>query len=256
MRKWFGWGRSAETTRTERPLDPGQDLKIRARRRLIGAVTLVLTAVIVVPMLLDSEPRPLEQNIPVDIPAKNAPFTPKLEPVTPVAKAPAMNDTSTPPTDPAPGVPSETPKAEPTKVEPAKVESPKVESPKVEPSKAQPAKIEAPKTELPKAEPNKSRSDDGAQAQALLEGKPAAAATPSKGKYSVQIAAYRTMEQAQPWVKKLKAAGLPAYTEKVKTNAGERIRVRIGPYANQAEADKALARVKALGASEARVVTP
>src|SRR3546814_13516781 len=41
------------------------ELRARARRRLAGAVALVLAAVIVLPMVLDSEPVPVADDIPI-----------------------------------------------------------------------------------------------------------------------------------------------------------------------------------------------
>jgi DedD protein len=46
-------------------------LKKRARRRLIGAIALVTLMVIVLPMLLDGEPRPVSQDIKIQIQAQN-----------------------------------------------------------------------------------------------------------------------------------------------------------------------------------------
>jgi len=46
-------------------------LKKRARRRLIGAIALVTLMVIVLPVLLDGEPRPVSQDIKIQIPAQN-----------------------------------------------------------------------------------------------------------------------------------------------------------------------------------------
>lgn len=48
--------------------------KKRARRRLIGAVALVLAAVIVLPMVFDSEPKPGSQKISIEIPSKDTPL--------------------------------------------------------------------------------------------------------------------------------------------------------------------------------------
>lgn len=45
--------------------------KKRARRRLIGAIALVLAAVIGLPMILDSEPKPLADDIAIQIPSKD-----------------------------------------------------------------------------------------------------------------------------------------------------------------------------------------
>lgn len=64
-------------------LDPLLPEKQRARRRLVGALALVLAAVIILPMVLDSEPKPVTSDIAVQIPGKNA----NLPPVQ--AKAPA-----------------------------------------------------------------------------------------------------------------------------------------------------------------------
>jgi DedD protein len=40
----------------------------RARRRLVGAIVLALAAAVIVPMLLESEPRPLGEDVAVKIP--------------------------------------------------------------------------------------------------------------------------------------------------------------------------------------------
>src|SRR5688572_25912301 len=51
--------------------DPVLPEKKRARRRLVGAIALVLAAVIGLPMILDSEPKPLATDISIDIPSKD-----------------------------------------------------------------------------------------------------------------------------------------------------------------------------------------
>ncbi len=58
--------------------DPAQQLRARARRRLIGAAALLLAAVIVVPMLLDPAPKPLPGNIPIELPSEKSPFKPRI----------------------------------------------------------------------------------------------------------------------------------------------------------------------------------
>lgn len=56
-----------------------ETLKRRGRRRLVGAVALVLLAVILLPMVFDPDPRGSAPAVPVSIPAEDAtPFTPKL----------------------------------------------------------------------------------------------------------------------------------------------------------------------------------
>jgi len=56
--------------------DPFSDeelqLKKRARRRLIGAIALVTTVAVVLPMVLDSEPRQVAQDINIKIPSPDS----------------------------------------------------------------------------------------------------------------------------------------------------------------------------------------
>jgi DedD protein len=55
-----------------------ETLKRRGRRRLVGAVALVLAAVIVLPMVFDPEPRGTAPSVNVRIPGEDeTPFTPK-----------------------------------------------------------------------------------------------------------------------------------------------------------------------------------
>src|SRR3989338_11334892 len=49
--------------------DDELNLKRKARRRLIGAIALTLAVVVILPMVLDSEPRPTGQDIELRIPA-------------------------------------------------------------------------------------------------------------------------------------------------------------------------------------------
>ncbi len=58
-----------------------ETLKRRGRRRLVGAVALVLAAVVILPMVFDPEPRRAEAPVSVRIPGENeTPFAPKVAP--------------------------------------------------------------------------------------------------------------------------------------------------------------------------------
>jgi DedD protein len=58
-----------------------ETLKRRGRRRLVGAVALVLAAVIVLPMVFDPEPRGTSSPVSVKIPGEDeTPFAPKPPP--------------------------------------------------------------------------------------------------------------------------------------------------------------------------------
>jgi DedD protein len=53
-------------------LDPTLPEKQRARRRLVGAIALVVAAVVLLPMVLDSHPKPVTDDISIDIPNRPA----------------------------------------------------------------------------------------------------------------------------------------------------------------------------------------
>lgn len=67
-------------------------LKRRGRRRLVGAIALVLAAVIVLPMVFDSEPKGSAPPVSVRIPSEDeSGFTPKVTP-----KGPALPEQKAP----------------------------------------------------------------------------------------------------------------------------------------------------------------
>jgi DedD protein len=100
--------------------DEELQLKRRARRRLIGAIVLVTAIVVVLPMVLDSEPKPSGEEVAVRIPSpSSSTFSPKLttEPAAP--KAPAA------PVKEEPQAPAITAAPKPAPQKPAKAESAK-----------------------------------------------------------------------------------------------------------------------------------
>jgi len=94
--------------------------------------------------------------------------------------------------------------------------------------------------------------DDGAKAQAILEGKDpnsqaAKGSTPSgSDRYIVQVGAFADAAKAREVRLKVERAGLKTYTHVAKTAEGARIRVRVGPFTNRVEADKAAEKIKKL----------
>jgi len=67
-------------------------LRRRARRRLVGAIALVVFAVIVLPIVFDKEPKPISQDIVIQIPSQNSGrFNTK---VVPAAPEPAKSETA------------------------------------------------------------------------------------------------------------------------------------------------------------------
>jgi len=66
---------------------------------------------------------------------------------------------------------------------------------------------------------------------------PALPPTDADGRYVVHFAAFATREDADLTVRGLQAQALPAFTENVTLNGRPAVRVRIGPYRTQAEAE-------------------
>lgn len=235
------------------------ELRVRARRRLIGALVLVLTAVIIVPMLFDAPP---EEDIasPVVLPEAIPPMP--AEPQVALAPEPVAVPGSAgtieapvPAGEPAPddaqaetspaadaGQAAQRPEPEPTPPKPA--EPPAKPEPVAEAPKPTPAK--------PPASRSNDRTDDGSVALALLEGrapaKPAATAQPSSGSFVLQVAAYTTSGDAQSRREKLVAAGVTnAYVENAVANGKTAYRLRVGPFPTRDAAEAAQARLRQLG---------
>ena len=205
-------------------------MRRRARHRLIGAAVLVLAGVVGFPLLFDTQPRPVAVDIPIEIPDRNKvkPLAlPRAEPAAPAAAA-------TPPA-PAPAVAvAEPPAPAPTPKSEEKTAG--VQVPSVSP---------AIKTEA-KPEP---KADDGAKARSLLEGKPpeeSAAAVAAEGRFVVQVGAFADPVKARETRQRVEKAGLKTYTHVAETKDGKRIRVRVGPFANRAQADNAAEKIKGL----------
>ncbi|QAU34728.1 SPOR domain-containing protein [Janthinobacterium sp. 17J80-10] len=247
--------------------DPVLPEKKRARRRLIGAVALVLAAVIGLPMVLDSEPRPVAQDIEITIPSKDPARQPRrlpaaaaldpaeqiIEPVDETvtgkvaAVAAVANQVSG---TPASVAPASTPKpAEATPAADAKSTQAQV-APKVETKPA--AKAEAQVAARAESKPLANEGKDAARARAILEGKQTAEADKPQsdkktGKFMLQVAALTSQEKITELRNKLKSAGIASQTQKVPTAGGERTRVRVGPFASKEEAEKMRARLVKLG---------
>jgi len=92
--------------------------------------------------------------------------------------------------------------------------------------------------------PAKPPQDEADRVRAILEGKVPPPSTTGDG-FIVQVAAFGEAGKAAALVSELKDKGFSAYTEK----AGSVTRVRVGPFAVRAEADRAADRLKALGQS-------
>lgn len=178
------------------------NLRRKARRRLIGAIALTLAVVVVLPMVLDSEPKTTGNNIDLSIPDpdKAGAFVPKV--AIPAAQTPSVAAPVTTGSMPTVGTPEKGKPDAQSKPDKLKVDN-------VKPGDAKPGKV--------KPVPQKP-----------------AETIPAGSGYVAQIGAYANADTAQEEFKKLKQWGFKAYTEKV----GANIRVRVGPYPDRDKAEK------------------
>jgi DedD protein len=107
--------------------DDEQNLRRKARRRLIGAFALTLAVVVVLPMVLDSEPKPTGQDIDLRIPAADevGEFVPKIAVRDKAAVLPSSSTPAVPAVKPGTVVGKEQPAANQNK-KPKSNEKPKV----------------------------------------------------------------------------------------------------------------------------------
>ena len=249
------------------------DLKKRARRRLVGSAALALAAAIVLPMVMDHEPRPPSQDVQIRIPSQEGSnFTSRVitgkgpAPSQPVAGVmveesapPIVDDGARSRPDPDTVSPVFKPGEElippPKKTEAPKSELVRPEARKAE-SKPDATKPDAKQKEREREkekEKDKEKARDKAHAEAdrakaLLAGASPKDEAPGKA-HLVSLGAYREAGNVAILRAKLKAEGYSSYTETV----GDKVRVRAGPFPNKAAADKAAVRIQKILGVQASV---
>jgi DedD protein len=225
-----------------------QAARTRARRRLIGAAVLVGVGIIGFPLLFETQPRPIAVDIPIEIPARDS---------VPALKLPPAKDSAVTPPRAAGAVVAEA-VAEPPAESPPPAAQATVSAavPASQPARAERVASAPTTASAPRAAASAANSKAEAQrAQALLEGRPvaavvppaAAASEPRTGRFVVQAGAYTDADTLREARQKVDKLGLKTYTQVIETDSGARTRVRVGPFDNREEAEKAAARIKSAG---------
>lgn len=184
------------------------NIKRRARRRLIGAIALALAIVVILPMVLDSEPKPSGQGIELRIPAvdKAGEFVPEVA----MSEVVEVNAESAVVVSEG----SEVIAVAPVEKPPV---APPVASGHITKQEVKKQPVATPEPEVLKAEIK----------QAEVKQTEAA-------NYAVQVGAFSNAATATQEADKLKAWGFKAYTELISGTT----RVRVGPYAERDKAEK------------------
>ena len=204
-------------------------LKKRARRRLIGAIAIAGLAAVVLPMVMDEEPKQQIQDVQIVIPGQDqAPFAPKVgraaaaKAVAPAAvEAPASKPAEKPAekaVDKAAEKPAEKPAEKKTEKAPEKAPE---KAARVDPPPPKPADKPAAKTTDSKAHDN--------------------------GQYLILIGAFANPANVKQLQTKIGELGIKVITEPLDSPEGKKTRVRAGPFATREAADKALEKIKRIG---------
>ena len=218
-------------------------LKKRARRRLVGAVVFASVVAVVLPMIMDHQPRQVVQDVEIRIPGQDEkPFAPKFA-VAPVEKAASADDDK-----PAPETAPVAPGARIVEVGKDK------EVDKPVPEKVAEKPVAKPEKPVDKAAPEKPAAKaadaDAKRAAALLAGQGSAEQQPAKsGEYVILIGAFASEENVRNLKAKLAEKNIRTYTEPLDTPGGKRTRVRAGPFPSREAAEKALEKMKQIGVS-------
>lgn len=253
---WFSRKDSSQKSKTKKRVTTSneteiKELKVRARRRLVGAIVLILFAVIVVPMLFDDAQDVIEQTPIVS-----------LAPIPQTAK-PQIDNTQLQPdiSDNEVQLPENTQEA--IEILQAKTKSEQDDTSVAVDTLDEIVKQETSKPEgtsqtvdKPQPKPSKpkeiERSDDGSEALALLQGHTPESSTNSQNKTSgsfiLQIAAYSTEMDANTRRDKLIESGISnTYVEQAVSNGKTTYRLRVGSFKTRQAAQAAQTRIRALG---------
>ncbi|MBI3143949.1 MAG: SPOR domain-containing protein [Pseudogulbenkiania sp.] len=246
-------------------------LRKRARRRLVGAVVLVLISTVVLWKVVGSVPEQQMKPESVEIVGQNAsdapaPATPAPEAVLAAgadvgpqedhaASAAAATQLPARLEDAEPAVAAQ-PQARPlAPVAPVPAAKAELKPPLKEESKPQPKvehKPEPKKTEALAPAPKK--ADPAAILEGRLDAEPAAAkfapkaeSRPAEGKVVIQLAALSDPAKAEALKSRLSGLGVTAHFSKVETSKGNVTRVRVGPFNSRAEAEAVMKKLSSAG---------
>ena len=194
--------------------EPGsvQVARTHARRRLAGALVLLVAGIAVFPLLFETKPRPIAVDTPIVMPTRAAP---------PAARGPVASA-------PVTALPAD-----------AGIEGPAAP---LAPAASAPA-VPRPAPVLAQAQAVAAAATEPAVVP------PAVASQPQAGtpRFVVQAGAYSEAGALREARQKVEKLGLKTYTQVIDGDSGKRTRVRVGPFSTRQEAEAVATKVKAAG---------
>lgn len=233
-------------------VDTVQQARTKARQRLIGAVVLLLVGIIGFPLVFETQPRPIPVDVAIEIPRKDtaAPLQAPGQRAAPAASGAVLPASPNAARGGEAAVPSATP------VKPTTTPTTPVTVPAPVATPATPA-VPTPRPK-PAAEPSSPPASTLPAATAPAATPPSATTPPTTavapgveepGRFVVQVGAFADAAAVQSIRSRAEKLGLKTYTQVAETVAGNRTRVRIGPFATREAAERAAAKAKAGGLS-------
>jgi DedD protein len=245
-------------------VDQALILKKRARRRLVGAVALVLLMIIILPQILQdrsalTKPEPIKITMPE---VMHEQTSVSKEPQAPTQ--PVIDQSVNEPQDSAQTELIDTPnveniaaikEAEAKELERrkslAKAAEAKAAENKVTEAKAEPVAL--PKPEIKKPDPVKVVKPVEKVAAEINTAPPKAAEEKSPAKsassFTVQVGVYSDAANVKRLQEQLKQAGFTTVTEKATTPKGDALRLKAGKFTSRQDAMNALVKIKEIGLS-------
>lgn len=210
---FFKFRQSSDAPKSTAPAESVERMRQRAIHRLIGASLLVLLGIFGFPLLFDRQPRPILMDMPIDIPDKDR--------VLPLAAPKVSSTTVTPP-----GLAASTSTSVTTTPEALII------------------------NETEEIRPSVLRHGDTKEAALSHEQPPTLPPVPTTTagtpRFIVQMGAFEGDVQVRDLRLKLERAGFKTYIHVADTKDGRRTRVRVGPFADRADAAQAAHKIKAL----------
>lgn len=218
-------------------------VKKRARRRLVGAVAFVSVVAVLLPMVMDHEPRQVVQDVEIRIPGQDEkPFAPKFA----AASVEIPAKTAAEPTEPRAVVEPNARVIEANK-ETIKEKDRAPESIPAKPEKPLEKPVAKP-TDKPIEKPLV-KNDDSKRAAAILAGEGEVRPAAKSGEHLILIGAFANEANVRNLKTKLGELGIKTFSESLDTPQGKKTRVRAGPFASREAAEKALEKMQRIGVS-------
>ncbi len=227
--------------------DTNLQLKKRARRRLIGAFAFSGLAAVVLPMVMDEEPKQQVQDVQIRIPGQDqTPLSLKFK-STPVAFPDEKNADPEKPGAVA-AADAEAKLADKAPLNPVEIKKEKIAEKAPEKSTEKPVgKTPAKLSEKLDEKPVARNASEVQRAAAILNGQSGDSPAAGGGAFVIVVGIFSNPANVKLLQVKIDELGIKVFTESLDRPDGKKTRVSAGPFSSRDVADKALEKMKRIG---------